>query len=124
MLRLPHNPGPYDDDWEDLPTGGAWQKHILGLVLAGALAGFGVYSLLTGGVPWMTRDRNVYRLTGSLGIAMAVALIGMGLIVHCHHYWGRIYHLSAAATVGKITGLVMMIGGVGFLIVRIGVYGH
>jgi hypothetical protein len=86
MMRLPYNPGPYDDDWEDVPTGGDWQKHVIGLLVAGLLCGFGVYCLWTGEVVWPQHGGGESHLTGGLGRALAIALIGMGLVAHCHHY--------------------------------------
>ena len=41
--RVPYNPGPYDDDWEDQPAESGFHKWVLGVVLSLLLFTYGLH---------------------------------------------------------------------------------
>ena len=62
-------------------------------------------------------------LFGTNAVALGLAGLSIGAFLHCHYFWGNVYHLSAFAVLGKILSLMSFIGSVGYLIVRVGVLG-
>jgi hypothetical protein len=55
---------------------------------------------------------------------IGVASCSTALLLHCHYFWGNIYHLSACAVLGKIIALIGFVAGLGYLLVHVGVMGH
>lgn len=120
--RFPdREPTAYDDDWEDPPASGWFPKWVVGVGLAVALLAYGVVVLATGHA--RLGGRFPMDLAGAKATAYAVAVLGVGGLLHCHYFWGNIYHFSSLATVGKILSLLAFIGGAGYLIVRVGIWG-
>ena len=122
--RFPDRPVTvYDDDFEDIPSSGPVAQYGGGVALPLMLVGYGIvciirrHAVLSGG-------RISLDLDGTKAVALATATIALGTFLHCHYFWGNIYHLSAWAVVGKILSAIAFIGGLGFLIVRVGVLGH
>jgi hypothetical protein len=87
-----------------------------------AAVAFAIYCLVTGTVTIGGGGRSgvpmVLRGPQATAAAAAVALIGVGLFLHCHHFWGNLYYLHWLATLGKIAGLLCFIAGSGYVIAR------
>lgn len=113
----------YDDDFEDIPSSGPIAQYGGGVALPLMLIGYGIACIIRRHA--VLSGRNIpLELDGAKAVALAIATIALGTFPHCHYFWGNIYHLSAWAVVGKIVSAIAFIGGLGFLIVRIGVLGH
>jgi hypothetical protein len=125
MYRLPHRPGAYDDDWEDVPAQGGAAKWVAGGVLPAGLLGCAVFAVVRRSA-WLPGGRAAAgtMLQGADAVALGVAVAGIAVFLHCHYFWGNVYHLAFGATVGKVAGLVGMIGGLGYLLVNLGIYGR
>src|SRR5688572_25901702 len=73
--RYPHNPTPYDDDWEDSPSSdGLWTLYVLGLVLPLACIAFGAVAMARGSVVFPFHDSGVQPWTLRGGSAVALGL--------------------------------------------------
>jgi hypothetical protein len=121
MWRVPHNPTPYDDDWEDQPGQGVFFQWGLGVAVALGLAGYGVYAVVMRKVVFGGRVSMTF--SGVNAVAFGVAWICAGVFVHCHYFWGNVYDQAWFAVVGKILGACGFIGGLGVVLVRNGVLG-
>lgn len=117
-MRYPHRPTAYDDDWEDVPAQGFWPQWFGGVALPLAVMGYGVYGLVTGTALLPGRNTPGLVLHGAAAVALSVALIGAGVFLHCHYFWGNVYHLHWLATLGKVAGLSAFIGCMGYVIAR------
>jgi fatty acid desaturase len=117
MNPSPHHPSAYDDDWTDAPASGPWPKWFGGVVIAIGFVAYGAYGLATGSATLMGENMS-QQLRGTDARALATAYIGIGLFLHCHYFWGNVYHFSAMAVLGKVVSLVAIIGGLGYVIVR------
>ena len=121
LWRTPHNPGAYDDDWEDQPRQGAAYQWGLGVSLAAVLGGWGVYATVTRHVEFGGRDPVTLR--GWNAVMFGVAWACAGAFVHFHYFWGNVYNQAWFAVVGKIVAACGFIAGLGFVLVRNGVLG-
>ena len=88
------------------------------------LAGYGLHCIVTGHDVLPGGRSQSMELYGAESIALGLATLGGGRFLHCHYFWGNIYHLAAWAVIGKIVGLLMLIGGLGYLLWHVGVLGH
>lgn len=119
--RSPHNPTPYDDDWEDQPGQGLFYQWGLGTLLPLALLGYGIYAIArqqisVGGQFPMT-------LHGPNATAFGIAWISAGAFAHFHYFWGNVFDQAWFAVLGKIVAACGFIAGVVFVLVRNGVLG-
>jgi hypothetical protein len=117
----PHNPAPYDDDWEDQPGQGPVQQWGLGVLVPLVLAGYGLRGIvrqevLFGGTIQMT-------FHGLNAAAFGVAWVSAAVFLHCHYFWGNVYNQAWFAVLGKIVSACGFIGGLGLVLVRNGVLG-
>jgi len=113
----------YDDDWEDFPNGGPFGKWLGGMLLPLCAVAYGLSCLISGHGIFPGGQSGPMDLSGPSAVAFGTAVIAVGTFLHCHYFWGNIYHLSAWALLGKIVSLIAFIGGLGFLLVRVGVLG-
>lgn len=120
----PNNPGPYDDDWEGAAADNLFMKWGVGVGVAAVLVTYAIVCLATGSTHLPGRHNDGMTVRGTSGVALALAWLGGGMVLHCHYFWGNIYHLHVAATIGKIAGLLMFVGGLGVVLVRVGVLGR
>jgi hypothetical protein len=118
--RLPHNPTPYDDDWEDQPGQGPLYQWGLGAAVPLLVLGYGIYVVATGHAEY---GRVAMRLHGVNATAFGTAAISAAVFLHCHYFWGNLYDQAWFAVLGKIVAACGFIGGLGVLIVRVGVLG-
>jgi hypothetical protein len=122
LWRTPHNPNPYDDDWEDQPGHSGFHQYGLGVMLPvviaiHAISVFAAGQAVVGGRVTMTlRDSNA--------LAYALAAASLSVFLHCHYYWGNVYNQAWPAVLGKIFSAGVFITALAFLIVRIGIFGR
>src|SRR5688500_1713390 len=122
--RLPHNPSPYDDDWEDQPAHDSpFHKWGLGLLLPLALVAYGVWVYATGVATLREGHGSAITLRGPNATAWAVAAASVGLFLHCHYFWGAIYDQVWFAVLGKIAAAGAFCVAVFYVLVRVGVLG-
>ena len=123
LPRLPDNRvSAYDDDFEDIPSAGPLLKYLGGILLPLVLIAYGISCFLTGhGVMWGEYAR--LDLNGANALALGTASISLGVFLHCHYFWGNVYHLAAFAVAGKIIAAIGFIAGLGFLLIQVGVLG-
>lgn len=119
--RLPYNPGPYDDDWEDQPKQGRFFQWGLGIILPLLLATYGSTIIITRSASF-GRDFAVI-LHSWNAIAFGAAWVSAALFLHCHYFWGNMFNQAWGAVLGKIIAAGGFIGGLGFLIVHNGMFG-
>ena len=118
MIRRPdYRPSAYDDDWEDAPASGAFPTWIAGVAMPLLSIGYGVGCFITrhGVLPGRGMGMHVY---GPKAVALGIASIGVGLLLHFHHFWGNTDRLAAWTALGKIASLIGIIASLGYLIVR------
>jgi hypothetical protein len=123
IRKTDDNSSAYDDDFGDIPLSGFWAKWFGGVCVPLVLVGYGVVCCITrhGTLPGdRSSDMDV---SGVEAIALGIASASLGLFLHCHYFWGNIYHLSAWATIGKIVSAMAFICSLVYLIIRIGLFG-
>jgi hypothetical protein len=121
--RTPHNPGPYDDDWEDQPGQGPFYQWALGAAVPLLVLAYGVYVVVTQQASYGYGRRAPIHLHGLNAVALGVAAISVAVFLHCHYFWGNVYDQAWFAVLGKILAACGFIAGLGTLIVRVGVLG-
>ena len=120
MIRSPHNPTAYDDDWEDQPGQGFFFQWVLGVILPVGIIACGIYALVVGHVEI---GRHPLLLQGVSARSLGLAGISLGAFLHCHYFWGNIYDQAWFAVLGKIVFGCVFIVAMGILIVRVGFLG-
>ncbi|MDB5325522.1 MAG: hypothetical protein JWM57_1091, partial [Phycisphaerales bacterium] len=96
-------------------------KWCLGIALPMAMAGYGLYGVITRHIIMM--GRASMQLTGRNAAALGIAGIAAAVFVHCHYFWGNIYDQAWFAVLGKILGASGFILALGYLMIRSGVLG-
>ena len=119
-----HNPTAYDDDWEDQPTQGAFDKWGLGVALPVALLAFGAYAMIARSIGFAGWGDVSITLHGLNAVAYGIAWASAAVFLHCHYFWGNIYDQAWFAVLGKTVSGCAFIAGLGFLIVRNGIFGR
>jgi len=122
MMRFPHNPTAYDDDWEDQPGQGFFYKWVLGVVVPLLIVIYGVHAVFRRETDFSGRGMTM-TLHGMNAVSMGTAAISLGLFIHCHSFWGNIYNQAWFAVLGKILGAGGFIIGLVIVLVRAGVLG-
>lgn len=113
----------YEDDWTDIPSSGFWPKWFGGVFFPLALLGYGIACIVKQRGYLPGRHGGGLALTQENAIALGIACLAASLFLHCHFFWGNIYHLSGYAALGKVGSALVFIVAFGFLIVRIGALG-
>ena len=122
LPRVPDDQFATTDDDVDIPSSGPKSKYGAGVALPLLLIGYGIACFVTRhGV--LIGEYNDLDLHGSKAVALGTASLSLGVFLHCHFFWGNVFHLSAFAVFGKIIAAVAFIASLGFLIVRVGVFG-
>ena len=119
--RAPHNPTPYDDDWEDQPSQGSFYKWGLGMILPLFVFGWGLTTAWTQQAVFGARVTA--NLSGLNAVALGCSAMCLGIFLNCHYFWGNVYDQAWPAVLGKLLGAMGFIAGLGLLIVRWGVLG-
>lgn len=104
-----------DSDWDALAAGDPVLQWALGVVGSAVCIGFGLVCILTRSARWPLSQWD-WHLYGGRAVAVGIASLGVGLILHGQWFWGP--RNDNAAVLLKIAGLLAMIGGLGYLIVR------
>ncbi len=120
--RPDYEPTAYDDDWEDIPASGPFPKWFGGVIVPIALVVYGMACIMTQHA--VVGHQMPLELYGMRAVAAGTACLSLGLFLHCHFFWGNIYHLLAWAVLGKIISMVAFIGSVGYLLVSVGIFGE
>ena len=121
--RPDYNPTAYDDDWEDIPASGPIPKWLGGVLVPVAMIAYGIHCFATGHGEIPGRDYSM-AVSGANAMAVGMASLSLGLFLHCHYFWGNIFHLAAWAVLGKIVSMIGFICGLGYLLIHVGVLGH
>jgi hypothetical protein len=96
-------------------------RWVLGVVVAAGAVVYGV-SCIVSRSGTMIGELGSLQLRGLNAVALGVAVVSAGLLLHCHFFWGSIRD-CAWTTVGKLIGLCGFIAGTSVLLVRVGVWG-
>src|SRR5438876_1156975 len=120
--RLPHNPTPYDDDFEDQPAQGLFFKWVLGLVLPLMIFIYSVRAIVAEAAEFSI-DQIALVVHGVNAIALGLAGAALALFLHCHYFWGNIYSQAWFSVLGKILAACIFIASLVILIIRVGVLG-
>jgi hypothetical protein len=121
LLRTPHNPSPYDDDWEDQPRQGPFYRWILGLAVPLVMGGFAVHAIALRETEFSGRVSMT--LHGTNAVALGVVMFATAVFMHRHYYWGNVYNQAWPAVLGKIVSACAFIAGLATIIVRVGIFG-
>lgn len=119
--RFPHNPTPYDDDWEDQPAQGSFHKWVLGVLVPLLLATYAVHAIKNQQIDF--GGRFITTFYGPNAIAIGIAALAAAIFVHCHYFWGNIYNQAWFAVLGKIIAAIAFIAALVFVLIRNGVLG-
>ena len=122
MWRTPHNPTPYDDDFEDQPAQSWFHQWILGASLPACFLSYGLRTILTGHATYA--HNASMDLRGIDAVAYGVSMLAIGLFLHFHYFWGNVYSQAWWAVLGKIVSAAAFIASMGTLIIRVGIFGR
>ncbi len=120
--RFPHNPTPYDDDFEDQPTQSVFHQWVLGATLPACFLSYGIRTVLTGQATY-THYASI-ELRGIDAVAYGVSMIAIGVFLHFHYFWGNIFNQAWWAVLGKILSAAVFIVSTVTLIIRVGIFGR
>ena len=119
--RFPHNPTPYDDDWEDQPAQGSFYKWVLGVLVPLLLAIYAFHAIKNQQIDF--GGRAIMTFYGPNAVAIGIAALAAAIFVHCHYFWGNIYNQVWFAVLGKIIAATAFIGALAFVLIRNGILG-
>ena len=122
MWRLPHNPTPNDDDWEDQPGQGPFYQWVLGVLVPLAILVYGIHAMITREATY--GGRVSMTLYGTNAIALGMAAISAAVFLQCHYFWGNIYDQVWFAVLGKIVAACGFIAGMATVIIRVVLFGR
>jgi hypothetical protein len=123
--RRPDHDADAFDDWSDVPPSSDAAKYLGGIVLAlflviyGLRCVFGRHAMIPG-----TQQVEQIDFHGAKAIALGTASLSFGIFLHCHYYWGNIYQEYFVAVLGKIVGLIGLIGSLVYLIICTAIFGN
>jgi hypothetical protein len=92
------------------PSGSFWSRWFGGVALPLVFAGYGLRC-------WMIRRghlpgrRGVMELQGRQAVAFGIALLGLALFLHAHYFLDALDRWPGAAYLGKVAGLLLLVGG-------------
>ncbi len=115
------------DDDVDIPPQGPISKWLVGIAAPVAILIYAINILLTNHGIFYGNYGQQYgqmEVTGPTAKALGLAALSLAIFLHCHYFWGNIYHLSAAAVLGKILSLTTFIASAGYLICHIAIWGR
>jgi hypothetical protein len=122
MWRSPHNPTPYDDDFEDQPTQSWFHQWILGATLPACFLSYGIRTVLAGHATY--GSRATIDLRGVDAIAYGISMIAIGVFLHSHYFWGNVFNQAWWAVLAKIFSAAAFIASSAVLIIRVGILGR
>lgn len=97
---------------------------IWGIAAAVALAGYGVWCLVTRSVHFVEgRPLEVVVYHGGRAIALGVAYVSAGLFLNLHYFWSWRAAYQAYAQIGKGVALLGVAGGIGYFIFAVLILG-
>jgi hypothetical protein len=93
------------------------RKWLLGLTTALALAGYGVYCLLTQRA-WVlqTRPLRIHEWQGTSALALGCLLVATGAFLHCHWFWNSHPRWHGWGEIGKLPALLGIIASLAWLL--------
>lgn len=109
----------------DASSGDRIQAWVLGVVVAAALAAYGLYCILTEHAVFIA-GRPAIRLTtyfGANAVALGVAYLAVACFLHCHFSWSFRERFYGYAQIGKLVCLLGFVGGIVYLVVNSIVFG-
>ena len=113
-----------DDDFADRPPAGVVPQWVGGVAAPLLLTAYGIHCLFTGRATLFGRGGTSMTVHGPDAVAVAGATVCIGVFLHCHSFWGNVYHLAAWAVLGKIVSLVGMLVSLVYLLVHLGLLGR
>ncbi|MBI5758729.1 MAG: hypothetical protein HZA46_09440 [Planctomycetales bacterium] len=106
------------ESFVDDPPQGPWPKWFGGAVIPGLIAACTTRILLTGHATFGGRRGRV-ELSGIDATMFGVALLGFGVLLHCHYFWGNTTKLADYSYLGKVVGLLTFVVGLGFVALHV-----
>lgn len=90
----------------------------LGVGLALIPAGYGIRCLITGHALLLGQNQDL-DVTGSTAVALAIAYIAVGGVIHAHWFWGLLPKLAIISYVLKFLTVLVFLGSLGYVIYRV-----
>jgi hypothetical protein len=121
-LRYDYKPTAYDDDSEIIPASRPFPKWFGEIIAPLTLLVYGSISIVT--QHGTIGTQTPLDLHGTRAVALDIASVSMGLFLHCHYFCGNIYRPALWAVLGKIVSMIAFIGSLGYLLVRVDIFGE
>jgi len=99
----------------------AWVVGIAGAValgIYGVICVAGQTATLVGG-----RPVRVVEYAGSAAVALGITYMSVACFMHCHFFWSHSQRFHGYAQIGKLAALAGIVGGTGYFIVQVFVFG-
>lgn len=106
------------ESFTDDPPQGPWPKWFGGAVVPGMITAWATRVLVTGNVTFAGR-RGRLELSGLDAKMFGVALLGFGVLLHCHYFWGNTSKLTGYSYPGKVLGLLTFVVGLGLVALHV-----
>ena len=112
--RLGRGLGRAASSFSDPPPGTFWSRWFGGVALPLVFASYGLRCWVTrrGYIPGRWR---VMQLQGKEAVAFGIALLGLALFLHAHYFLDALDRWPGAVYLGKVAGLLVLVGGLGGL---------
>jgi len=117
LERMPYEPRADEDDWTSTPNGGAWTAWGLGIGVAAVLVYSGLEAIWAHDTIFNGSQASEH-LRGTAAVAAGVAECGLAGLLFCHYFIQHWRPMAWYAVIGKIIGLLAIIGGLGFYAAR------
>lgn len=95
------------------PSGGRAKACLLGIGLALAPIGYGIFCLLTGHATLPGSRGGRIELYGTQAVVLAIGYIAIGVFFHAHWFWGLHPKLELYSQALKILAAVVFLGSLG-----------
>lgn len=104
------------------PSVGPVVRWVWGLGLAAALAAGGLWSIVTGSALFPVGYDSVW-VYGRNAVAIGLFWLSLGALLHFHFLWAPHPRLWRAGHVGKVLALLAFLGSLGYVTVRVVLWG-
>lgn len=97
------------EDYSQPAQGGIIKMWLAGLVIAGVVVGYGLWSAFSGETILPARHASNVKVMGAPAAILGIAYAALGLFLHFHYFWGLNERLHRYSQPLKIVSLVVFI---------------
>ena len=111
------------EDLSSAASGSIFSRIAGGVIAPLAVGGYGAYACIVQKATFLGRQGTSLELTGTAAISFGIALLGLALFLHFHFIWTVSQRLFGVADFCKATSMLIFLGGFGYVLWRIVMFG-